>query len=63
MLEVLETMLLETCSQCGNEFEQGELTDFDGERLCTDCLDDRTFVCDCCNERFWKVRFSNSSFL
>lgn len=53
MLEVLETMLLETCSQCGNEFEQGELTDFDGERLCTDCLDDRTFVCDCCNERFW----------
>lgn len=53
MLEMLETMLLETCSRCGNEFEQGELTEFDGECLCSDCLDDQTFICTSCNERFW----------
>ncbi len=55
MLEILVAMGQETvpCSRCGNEFEQEELTEFDGECLCSDCLDDQTFICDCCNERFW----------
>lgn len=40
------------CDRCGGEFELCDLTDFDGEQMCDECLDEYTFVCWDCQNRF-----------
>ena len=42
-----------TCDICGNEAEEGELTEFDGQHLCESCLEDETLICTYCEERIW----------
>ena len=39
------------CSHCGAELRQEEMTEFEGNIYCADCLDDLTAVCDCCGDR------------
>ena len=41
------------CSQCGHEFPQEELVEFDEERLCPDCLSNETSLCHECGTRIW----------
>ena len=41
------------CSECGEEFEQEELTAFAGALLCRNCLEEATITCRCCGERMW----------
>lgn len=44
----------ETCESCGQSFPLGELTDFDGSLICSDCLETGTLFCDHCGTRIWK---------
>ena len=39
------------CSNCGEVLSPDEIHEFDGEYYCLNCLDDMTFVCDCCGNR------------
>lgn len=39
------------CSHCGAELTQKEMTEFEGNIYCADCLNDLTTVCDCCGDR------------
>lgn len=39
------------CSHCGAELTQEEMTEFEGNIYCADCLNDLTTVCDCCGDR------------
>lgn len=39
------------CSHCGAELTKEEMTEFEGNIYCTDCLNDLTTVCDCCGDR------------
>ena len=41
------------CCQCRRNFPLSELTYFDGQSLCADCLDEETVVCQDCGERVW----------
>ena len=38
------------CSHCGAELTQEEMTEFEGNIYCADCLNDLTTVCDCCGD-------------
>lgn len=42
-----------TCAICNEEFDSTDLTEFDGEMLCPDCLNHETLVCSRCGERMW----------
>lgn len=44
---------MEVCSHCGHEFLREELTEFDGELLCQECLSTETSVCEECGRRIW----------
>ena len=44
---------LVVCSQCGAAYEQGEVREFEGDILCEACLDEHTFICTHCSNRFW----------
>lgn len=39
------------CSHCGEKFDEEDMTCFDGDMLCDDCLDELTVVCERCGER------------
>ena len=41
------------CSHCGELIDTDDYEEFNGEILCSDCLDDYTTVCDCCGARIW----------
>lgn len=41
------------CSHCGEIIDTDDYEEFNGEILCSDCLDDYTTVCDCCGARIW----------
>ncbi len=41
------------CSHCGSFIDTDDYEEFNGEILCSDCLDDYTTVCDCCGARIW----------
>ena len=45
---------LEICTSCGGHFSHDELTEFDGQRLCSSCFEEATVVCSRCGERIWK---------
>ena len=47
------TIGIVTCYICTNEFAEEECTEFDARHLCAACLDDETFICDRCDDRFW----------
>ena len=48
-----EEQALSTCTICNREFPTEQLTDFDGELLCSDCHEDETLSCSHCGERIW----------
>lgn len=41
------------CSHCGTFIDTDDYEEFNGEILCSDCIDNFTSVCDCCGERIW----------
>lgn len=41
------------CSHCGTFIETDDYEEFNGEILCSDCINNFTSVCDCCGERIW----------
>ena len=43
----------ETCSVCGESYPLDQLTEFDGQLLCSSCLGIETMVCSRCGRRIW----------
>lgn len=43
------------CSFCQREFSIGNLTLFDDNLLCTDCLEEQTIICYDCGKRIWNT--------
>lgn len=41
------------CSHCGSFIDTDDYEEFNGEILCSDCIDNFTSVYDCCGERIW----------
>lgn len=41
------------CSHCGGTFSEDEMTYFDGEMYCEECLDELTVICECCGNRIF----------
>ena len=37
---------------CGEEFSENEIFEFEGDIYCEGCLNDITFICSHCNERY-----------
>ena len=42
-----------TCEICGRALTRRERILFDGQQLCTRCLEEHTLLCDECGERLW----------
>ena len=40
-------------SHCGTLIDTDDYEEFEGQILCSDCLENYTTVCDCCGERIW----------
>ncbi len=50
------------CSKCGEKIIRSEAHEFDGQILCSDCLEELTILCDCCLRRIWRDDdYGNSS--
>ena len=45
--------VMELCSHCGQEVPRENLTEFDGQLLCSTCLDEETSLCYECGRRIW----------
>ena len=43
----------ETCSVCGEPYPLDQLTEFDGQLICSSCLGIETMVCSRCGRRIW----------
>ena len=43
----------ETCIVCGEPYPLDQLTEFDGQLLCSSCLGIETMVCSRCGRRIW----------
>ncbi len=41
------------CSQCGAVIDTDDYEMFNGQTLCSDCIDNLTSLCDHCGERIW----------
>lgn len=41
------------CSQCGAVIDTDDYEMFNGQTLCSDCIDNLTSVCDHCGDRIW----------
>lgn len=41
------------CSHCGTFIDTDNYEEFNGEIICSDCIDNHTYTCDCCGERIW----------
>ena len=54
---------LKLCASCGEEYSKDDLTEFDGEFYCSDCLEEQTRICSHCGERIWNDdNFGNGGF-
>lgn len=53
-----EKIICECCGACLNE---EEVSEFDGQFLCSDCLSTETTHCSCCGERIWVSNNSGDS--
>lgn len=42
------------CSHCGAHIETDDYEELNGQILCSDCLDELTTYCDCCDSRIWR---------
>lgn len=42
-----------TCSVCGANLTGDTVNHFEGQILCSDCLEEKTEICECCHERIW----------
>lgn len=42
------------CAHCGACIDTDDYEEFNGEILCSDCLDELTTYCDCCGSRIWR---------
>lgn len=51
-----------TCSHCGEVLTEETMREFDGEIMCEHCLDERTTICECCNERIWRDNAERRSY-
>ena len=43
----------EICSVCGEPYPLDQLTEFDGQLICSSCLGIETMVCSRCGRRIW----------
>lgn len=43
----------ETCSICAEPYPHDQLTEFDGQLLCSSCLGIETMICSRCGRRIW----------
>ncbi|MCM1222507.1 MAG: amidoligase family protein [Lachnospiraceae bacterium] len=41
------------CSHCGRIIDTDDFEELNGQIVCSDCIDNHTYVCDCCGERAW----------
>ena len=41
------------CSVCGADLTGDTVNHFEGQILCSDCLEKKTEICECCHERIW----------
>lgn len=41
------------CDHCGSECNTDTYTDFDGQTLCEECLENETSICQRCGDRIW----------
>lgn len=46
------------CAECRRAAEFHEMYTISGKRICADCADRLTFVCEDCGRRFWKSHFA-----
>ena len=42
------------CSVCGTKLTEENAKEFDGQIMCESCLDEKTVLCDNCQERIWR---------
>ena len=49
------------CECCGGSFTEEDMTEFEGQTLCSDCLSIETTFCSCCGERIWNNNNSGDS--
>lgn len=47
-------MKTENCDSCGHSYPEGQLIEFDGQLLCSSCLESTTLICAHCGTRIWK---------
>ena len=45
----------QNCSMCNTEYPPEQLTEFNGELLCENCLQNETAICDHCGTRIWNT--------
>lgn len=43
-----------SCEICGKILPQSEMTVFEGQYFCHNCLEKETVICHCCGERIWR---------
>ena len=41
------------CESCGNTIDTDDYEEFNGQIVCSDCIEEHTTICDCCGERIW----------
>ncbi len=52
-----------TCSVCGATLTEETMREFDGEIMCEHCLNERTTICECCNERIWRDNAESDGYI
>ena len=55
MSEEVKTEQEETlyCECCGCLIDDDDYTEWNGQIICSDCLENHTTTCECCGERIW----------
>ena len=41
------------CEFCGCLIDDDDYTEWNGQIICSDCLENHTTTCECCGERIW----------
>ena len=41
------------CECCGCLIDDDDYTEWNGQIICSDCLENHTTTCECCGERIW----------
>ena len=41
------------CECCGCVIDDDDYTEWNGQIICSDCLENHTTTCECCGERIW----------